>query len=228
MGSERPFGMESLTEHKKIRVVIADDHPMFREGVVRTLTDLAHCDVVAECGSADEVVKAACEHRPDIVLLDISMPGGGFEAARRMETACPDSRIIMLTASENGSDVLEALEVGACGYVLKGVGGLELARIITTVHKGEVYVAPSLAARMLVNIKENKETGRSDLFSGLTEREEQILKKVSEGMSNKEAALALTLSEKTVKHYVSSVLQKLQVRNRVEAAIKAREHYASH
>jgi two-component system nitrate/nitrite response regulator NarL len=210
---------------KQIRVVLADDHPMFREGVVKTLADFADCDVVAECGNADEAFDAVCEHLPDIALLDVSMPGGGIEAARKIASACPVVRILMLTASENESVVMEALEVGACGYVLKGVGGEELAEIIKTVNDGGIYVSPSLAARMLVDIKDHKKSGNEDLFADLTAREEQILKQVSQGLSNKEVALALTLSEKTVKHYMTNILQKLQVRNRVEAAIKARDHY---
>ena len=212
---------------KLIRVVIADDHPMFRDGVVKTLSDFANCEVVAECGNADDALDAVCEHLPDIALLDVSMPGGGIDAARRIAVACPVVRILMLTASENESVVMEALEVGACGYVLKGVGGEELSTIIKTVHEGGIYVSPSLAARMLVDIKDHKTAGVDDLFSDLTAREEQILKHVSQGLSNKEVARLLTLSEKTVKHYMTNILQKLQVRNRVEAAIKAREHYTS-
>ena len=121
---------------------------------------------------------------------------------------------------------MEALEVGARGYVLKGVGGEELSEIIKTVHEGGIYVSPSLAARMLVDIKDHKGPAGNDLFSDLTAREEQILKHVSHGLSNKEVARELSLSEKTVKHYMTNILQKLQVRNRVEAAIKAREHYS--
>jgi two-component system nitrate/nitrite response regulator NarL len=209
----------------RIRVVIADDHPIFREGVGRTLSDLADCEIVAECDNADDALEAVCEHLPDIALLDISMPGGGIEAARRIAAACPVVRTLMLTVSENERDVMAALDVGASGYVLKGVGGDELADIIKTVHEGGVYVSPGLAARMLVDIKDHKSSEPFDLFSDLTAREEQILKQVAEGLSNKEIALALDLSEKTVKHYMTNVLQKLQVRNRVEAAIKARDHY---
>ena len=204
---------------KRIRVVIADDHPMFREGVSKTLEAFANCEIVAECDNGDDALKSVREHLPDIALLDISMPGGGIEAARRISTACPVVRILMLTVSENEDDVMAALGVGACGYVLKDV--------IRTVHEGGVYVSPALAARMLVDIKDKKNSERMDLFSDLTAREEQILKQVAKGLSNKEVAQALTLSEKTVKHYMTNVLQKLQVRNRVEAAIKARDHYAT-
>lgn len=211
---------------KLIKIVIADDHPMFREGVVNTLSDFAHCKVVAECANADDALEAVCEHLPDIALLDVSMPGGGIEAARRISAACPVVRILMLTASENENVVMEALAVGARGYVLKGVGGEELAEIIQNVNDGGIYVSPSLAARMLVDLQDVNRTREGiDLFSELTAREEQILKHVSQGLSNKEVANALTLSEKTVKHYMTNILQKLQVRNRVEAAIKAREHY---
>ena len=208
-----------------IRIVIADDHPMFRQGVVETLSEFGSCEVIAECSNADDVFEAVCEQLPDIALLDISMPGGGIETARRIGIACPVVHIIMLTASEKQDDVIEALEVGARGYVLKGVGGEELLDIIKSVHEGGTYVPPSLAARMLVEKKNHRESGGFNLFADLTAREEQILKQVALGLSNKEAAQALSLSDKTVKHYMTNILQKLQVRNRVEAAIKARDHY---
>lgn len=211
---------------QRLRVVIADDHPMFREGVNKTLTDLANCDVVAECANADGAFDAVSQHLPDVVLLDVSMPGNGIEAARRISAAFPTVRILMLTVSENERDVVEALGAGASGYVLKGVGGEELATVVRSVYGGDVYVSPGLAARLLVDSREQKKERRVDPFSDLTAREEQILKKVSRGLSNKEIARELSLSEKTVKHYMTNVLQKLQVRNRVEAAIKAREYFA--
>jgi len=212
---------------ERISVVLADDHPLFREGVARTLVEHAECDVLAECASADEALEAVREHLPDVALLDISMPGGGVEAARLIAAACPVVKILMLTVSENESDVMEALEAGACGYVLKGIGGEELARIIQTIHQGGVYVSPELASRMLVEAKDRRNAGALDPFSDLTAREEQILKQVARGQSNKEIAQAFSLSEKTVKHYMTNILQKLQVRNRVEAAIKAKDHYSA-
>lgn len=208
-------------------MVIADDHPLFREGVARTLSGAADCDVVAQCTNADDAVAAAREHLPDIVLLDVSMPGHGIEAARRISAACPVVRILMLTVSEIESDVLAALEAGACGYVLKGIGGDELLSIIRTVHDGGSYVSPGLAARLLVEIGDRREDESSDPFSDLTAREEQILRQVAQGKSNKEIAFQLDLSEKTVKHYMTNILQKLQVRNRVEAAIKAQDRYSA-
>jgi two-component system nitrate/nitrite response regulator NarL len=209
----------------KIRIVIADDHPIFREGIVETLSDFANCEIVAECSNADDAVEAVTQHLPDIVLLDINMPGSGIEAARRIAAACPVVRILMLTASENERDVMNSLEAGACGYVLKGIGGDALSDIIESINEGGIYVPPNLAARILVHNNKRNSTDEDNLFSDLTTREEQILKLVSMGQSNKEVGQALDLREKTVKHYMTNILQKLQVRNRVEAAIKARDHF---
>lgn len=212
---------------RSIRVVIADDHPLFRDGVARTLAEQGDCEIVAQCADADAAVAAVCEHLPDIAVLDISMPGSGIEAARRIAASCPVVKILMLTVSEEERDVMEALEAGASSYVLKGIGGGELCRIVRTVQEGGVYVSPELAARMLVDVNDRRRSGGVDPFSDLTAREEQILKQVAQGQSNKEIAATLELSEKTVKHYMTNILQKLQVRNRVEAALKARDHYAT-
>ena len=212
---------------ERIRVVIADDHPLFREGLRGTLSDFADCEVVAECANADEALDAVCEHLPDIVLLDISMPGGGIEAARRIAAACPVVRIIMLTVSDNERDVKDALEVGASGYILKGIAGEDFATVVKSIHEGELYVPPGLAARMLIDNKNRKGPEQSDQFSLLSEREEQVLMQVAQGLNNREIAQTLALNENTVKRYMTNLMRKLQVRNRVEAAIKARDHYAA-
>ncbi|MDA1326749.1 MAG: response regulator transcription factor [Proteobacteria bacterium] len=212
---------------ERIRVVIADDHPLFRDGLRRTLSDFVGCEVVAACANADEALDAVCEHLPDIVLLDIRMPGGGIEAARQIAAACPKVRILMLTTSERESDVRDSLEAGARGYILKGMGGEEMATVIKSVHEGELYVPPGLAARMLIDNKDHKGSQRFDLFSLLTKREEQVLKQVAQGLNNKEIALDLSLSENTVKRYMTNILRKLQVRNRVEAALKVYDRYAA-
>lgn len=211
---------------KLIRVALADDHPLFREGVARTVAASEDCEVVAECGDANGAVAVASELLPDILLLDVSMPGGGIEAARRVSASCPVVKILMLTVSESESDVMEALEAGACGYVLKGIGGNRLLEIIRSVHDGGSYVSPNLAARLLVEIKGRRQRQTPDAFADLTTREEQILKEVAQGFSNKEIAQTLELSEKTIKHYMTNILQKLQVRNRVEAALKAHVRYS--
>lgn len=210
----------------KIRVVLADDHPLFREGVARTLMADPDFDIVGEGASAQEAVKLATDLLPDIIMLDISMPGSGIEAAKQVASACPVVKIIMLTVSEHDDDVISALQSGARGYILKGIGGEELINIVRGVHQGESYVSPDLAARLLTEMKDGGRNGiKRDPLSELTAREEQILKGVARGLSNKEIGLELELQEKTVKHYMTNILQKLQVRNRVEAALMAKEHF---
>jgi DNA-binding NarL/FixJ family response regulator len=209
-----------------MRVVIIDDHPMFRDGVARTLTDSTNIEVVGEGENSHDAIHLAQTLMPDIILLDISMPGGGVEAANVINKTCPVVRIVMLTVSEREDDVMQSLNAGACGYILKGVGGLELIEIVSSVYQGNSYVSPGLAARMLSELKSkppDDDTADQDIFAELTAREEQILKSISCGFSNKEIGCELNITEKTVKHYVTNVLQKLQVRNRVEAALMAQK-----
>ena len=208
-----------------IRVVVIDDHPMFRDGVVRTLSSDTNIEVVAEGENSHDAIHLAQTLMPDIILLDISMPGGGIEAASVIIKTCPIVKIVMLTVSEREDDVMKSLNAGACGYILKGVGGAELIEIIGGVYHGNSYVSPGLAARMLSELKNKPldDAATQDIFSELTAREEQILKSISGGFSNKEIGRELKITEKTVKHYVTNVLQKLQVRNRVEAALLAQK-----
>lgn len=210
----------------KINIVLVDDHPLFREGVAMTLSGASGLEVVGQGVSADDAVRLVKDILPDIVLLDISMPGGGIEAARQISASYPVVKIVMLTVSEHDDDVLSALQAGARGYILKGVGGEELISIVRAINRGESYVSPDLAARLLVEAQSAKlHDAPPDPIAGLTAREEQILKLVSRGLSNKEVGRDLDLQEKTVKHYMTNILQKLQVRNRVEAAIMARDRF---
>ncbi|MBX2854265.1 MAG: response regulator transcription factor [Rhodobacteraceae bacterium] len=205
-------------------MAIIDDHPLFRDGVVRTINETDHMEVVGEGGNADEAFELVGDMMPDIVCLDISMPGGGIKAAQRINTAYPAVRIIMLTVSEEDEDVSAALAAGASGYLLKGVGASELVEVLRTIASGESYVSPSLAARLLSVVKQApQDEAEPHLIDTLTRREEQILELVARGLSNKEVGNALDLQEKTVKHYMTNILQKLHVRNRVEAALLARE-----
>src|SRR5262245_49098920 len=207
----------------RLRVAIIDDHPLFREGVVHTLRSARVLDVVGEGGTADDAVRIATDELPDIVLLDVSMPGGGIEAARSIARVCPIVKMIMLTVSESEQDVAQALEAGAKGYVLKGTSGSDLIKTMFAVSRGESYVTPGLAARLLTHAKKQPETARAPELPELTERESQILAQVARGFTNKEIARTLTLSEKTVKHHMTNVMQKLRVRNRVEAAMVYRK-----
>lgn len=216
-----------------IRVVVVDDHPLFREGVSHSLAADPQIQVVGEGGSADDALRLAEDLLPDVILLDVSMPGGGINAASAVAIACPVVRIAMLTVSETDDDVMRALKAGAHGYILKGIGSTELTGIVKTLCRGEMYVSPRLAARLLTEASlsaptaaagESRSTMRADAMSpdGLTPREEQILNLIAEGKSNREIGEALNIAEKTVKNYVTNIFQKLHVRNRVEASIVAR------
>jgi two-component system, NarL family, nitrate/nitrite response regulator NarL len=201
-----------------IRVVVADDHPLFREGVVTSLRSMEGITVVGQAENGDEALRVVREELPDLALLDVTMPGGGIEAARRITAACPATRIVMLTVSEDEDDLLAAMKAGASGYVLKGVSARELASVVRSVSAGEVYVAPSLAFGLL---REMSQERTSDPLAELSSRERQVLELVANGLSNQEIGAKLGLAEKTIKHYMTNILTKLQVRSRVEAALLA-------
>jgi two-component system nitrate/nitrite response regulator NarL len=158
------------------------------------------------------------------------MPGGGIVAARKIAHACPVVRIGMLTVSENDDDVIQSLQAGAHGYILKGIGGSELTDVVKALHAGDLYVSPGLAAQLLTESKKQPHMaakGTQPPLDVLTHREEQILQGIAQGLSNREIGNQLSISEKTVKNYVTNVLQKLHVRNRVEAAVLANNRVAS-
>lgn len=205
-----------------IQIVVADDHPLLREGVVLSLVESGGFVVVGQAGNAEEAVSKVEAHMPDIVLLDVSMPGSGLKAAATISARFPAIKIVMLTISEADDDLLEALRAGARGYVLKGVSAAELIEVLQGVATGGSYVPPALAARVLASMqgRGSREVPEAE---ALAPREAEILRLVATGRSNKEIARELDLQEKTVKHYMTNILQKLQVRNRVEAALKARE-----
>jgi len=210
----------------QIRIVIADDHPLYREGVARSLMEDVGLSVVGQAQDAPSAVELTRRLSPDLLLLDISMPGGGGLAALREVRALPKPPVIaMLTASEEDDEVMQALKAGALGYVLKGVGARDLIGIVKDLARGQSYVSPVLAARLLAAMRDGGAAARqANPLADLSKREEDILRLVAEGRSNKEIGLSLDLQEKTVKHYMTSILQKLHLRNRVEAAVLAREH----
>lgn len=208
----------------KVHVVVIDDHPLFREGVAGLLAAQADMEVVGQGGSADEAVRLASDLLPDVILLDLDMPGGGLNAARAIAETCPVTKIVVLTVSEADDHLISALKSGARAYILKGVAGRELVAILRGVLAGESYVPPTLAASLLLEMGEGGARGRTatDPLDELTAREREILELLAQGLSNKEIGQRLFLAEKTVKHYMTNILQKLQVRNRVEAALLAR------
>ena len=205
-----------------IQVLVVDDHPLFRQGVVHSLGSDPGLRVVGETASGEDALKLALELRPDVVLLDISMPGwSGLETAQKINTACPATKIVMLTVSEDKDKLFAAFKAGARAYVLKGVSARELVRVVRSTAKGDVYVSPALASEMLVSLTQ---TRAASPLQELTQREREILDLIGTGMTNREIGARIFLSEKTVKHYVSNILEKLRVRSRVEAALLAVQH----
>jgi DNA-binding NarL/FixJ family response regulator len=205
-----------------IHILVVDDHPLFRQGVVSSLAMDPGFKVVAEADNGEQGLAQAQQWLPDVVLLDIHMPGwGGIVTAEKIAMACPATIIIMLTGSDDKDKLLAALKAGARAYVLKGVSARELAAVVRSAVAGDVYVTPSIAAEMLVSLTQGK---APDPLQELTEREREILTLIGTGLTNREIGERIFLSEKTIKHYVTNILQKLQVRSRVEAALFASRH----
>lgn len=208
----------------QIRILIVDDHPLFRAGVAHSLGVEPDFTVVGQAENGEDGIELAKTLRPDIVMLDVSMPGiDGIATAARIAVALPETRIIMLTVSENEDSLMAALKAGAHGYVLKGVSSIELRAIIRRVAGGEAYVTPLLAGKMLTEL--SRPSGPAYLDE-LTKREVEVLELLSQGLANREIGERLHLAEKTIKHHISGILQKLQVRSRTEAAIIALKHAA--
>ncbi|MBB5576129.1 DNA-binding NarL/FixJ family response regulator [Rhizobium paranaense] len=205
-----------------ISLAVVDDHPLFREGVIRSLAEIGGFAIVGEGSTREDAIRIAEDERPDVLLLDISMPGGGLDALSLILERAPDQKVVMLTVSEASDDVTAALKNGAKGYVLKGVGSRSLADILRTVASGESYVAPTLSAR-LISGDGNASLRKADLLRDLTGRESEVLQLVASGLSNKHIGLKLDLHEKTVKHHMTQIFAKLGVANRTEAAMAFRD-----
>jgi DNA-binding NarL/FixJ family response regulator len=206
-----------------IRILIADDHPLFREGVAQSLAGEPDFTVVGQAGSGEEAFSLVANLLPDVLLLDVTMPGdGGIVTASKMSAAWPVVRIMMLTVSEDQDTLMAALKAGARGYVLKGVTARDLANAVRVVAGGDIYISPALAGGILFELTANKQD--DDPLTSLTDRERDILSLVAEGLTNREIGDRLHLAEKTIKHYMTNVLQKLHVRSRVEAALLAQKH----
>lgn len=206
-----------------IRILIADDHPLFREGVAQSLAGEPGFTVVGQAGSGEEAFSLVGDLLPDVLLLDVTMPGdGGIITAGKVATAWPVVRIMMLTVSEDQDTLMAALKAGARGYVLKGVTARDLANAVRVVAGGDIYISPALAGGILFELTANKQA--DDPLTTLTDREREILSLVAEGLTNREIGERLHLAEKTIKHYMTNVLQKLHVRSRVEAALLAQKH----
>jgi len=204
-----------------IRIAIVDDHPIFREGVASCLGEIGGFDLVGQGNCRDDALMLAERMEPDVMLLDISMPGGGLDAVSGIIARRPAQKIVMLTVSESNTDVAAALQTGAKGYVLKGVGARTLADVLKLVSAGEMYLSPALSARMVAGMAQRDEI--KPRIEDLTEREKEVLRLVAAGLSNKRVGRELDLHEKTVKHHMTRIFAKLKVSNRTEAAMVLRD-----
>jgi two-component system nitrate/nitrite response regulator NarL len=202
-----------------ITIGVVDDHPLFREGVTRSLSEISNFAVVGEGASSNDAAMIAATSHPDIMLLDVSMPGGGLSAIGDVLTRSPTTKVLMLTVSEEVDTLLAALQQGAMGYVLKGVGSRGLVEAIQTVLSGSRYISPTMSTKVM----ENSLHGSAPDKNSLTPREREVMDLVSQGLSNKHIGLRLNLQEKTVKHHMTQILSKLGVTNRTEAALQWRE-----
>jgi two-component system nitrate/nitrite response regulator NarL len=208
-----------------IRVAVIDDHPLFRSGTIQALTSRGGIEVMGEGATAADALRIARELSPDIILLDLRLPGGGVEAITSITRECPTVRTIVLTASENTDDVTASLQAGAQGYILKGSSGVDVVKTVRAIARGNSYVAPSLAAQLLMKGSQITAVAKKK-SRDLTSREEEIFGFVSRGMSNKEIARCLKCTERTIKHHMTNIMLKLNVRNRVQAALKSVQIHA--
>jgi two-component system response regulator DevR len=210
----------------QIRLLIVDDHEVVRLGLRTLLETEPDLRVVAEAGTAEEALVQTANHHPDVVILDIQLPGrSGLDACRDIRQKFPQSQVVMLTSSANENFALEALRAGAAGYVLKQVGGDELVRAVRAAHNGETALDPKTAARLVARLNELQKKTEADAFRDLSQREMEVLNLVARGWNNKEIAQALNLSEITARNYVTTIMEKLHLRNRVElAAYAIRNH----
>jgi DNA-binding NarL/FixJ family response regulator len=206
-----------------IRLLIADDHTFYREGVRAMLREVTETEVLGEATTGDEAVTKALELQPDIILMDIKMPGlNGIEATRRILQDSPHIGVLVITMFEDDASVFAAMRAGARGYLLKDADQDELVRAVKAIHRGEAIFSPTIAQRLIHYFAALKPTA-TVAFPELTEREREILHLIAQGHSNPEIAHQLVLSLKTVQNHVSNIFSKLQVADRSQAIVRARE-----
>jgi DNA-binding NarL/FixJ family response regulator len=206
---------------ESIRVVLADDHAFFRDGLARIL-GAAGIEVVAQAGNGEAAVHAAVEHAPDVVVMDLSMPGlSGLEATRRLQRAAPACRVLVLTVSDSEADVIEAVVAGASGYVLKDGPMEDVIAAVRAVVDGHALISPPIASMLLRRIREHAVEDPVIPDVELSRRELEVLSLLAEGRANAEIGEALFISHSTVRNHISSILMKLHVNNRVQAAVRA-------
>lgn len=209
---------------ERIRVLVADDHPFFRSGLKTLLESAPDTEFVGEAETGERVVSLTEDLQPDVILMDVQMPGGGgIEATRRISRDSPQVRILVVTMFEDDTTVFQAMRAGARGYLLKGANSSEMLRAIRAVGNGEAIFSPKIAVRLMDFFSDLRPSAPPEIFPELSEREREILNLIAQGHKNPEIASCLYLSPKTVRNHVSNILHKLQVADRTEAIIRARE-----
>ena len=210
-----------------IRVLIVDDHALFRRGLEMVLAEESDIELVGEASDGAEAVDKAGEALPDVVLMDIRMPrSSGIEACRAMKEVAPSAKIVMLTISDEEEDLFEAIRAGASGYLLKDIPYDEVADVVRAVHGGQSLINPSMAAKLLTEFaalakRDGEERTQRVPAPRLTDREMEVLRLVARGMNNRDIAKELFISENTVKNHVRNILEKLQIHSRMEAVMVA-------
>jgi DNA-binding NarL/FixJ family response regulator len=215
-----------MGDAEPIRVVLADDHPVYRDGLAALLGSVDGIAVVGTAADGHQAVAVTGETQPDVVVMDVNMPGlNGIEATRQVTTDSPHVGVVVLTMSEEDSTVFEAMQAGARGYLLKGANQAEIVRAVTAVAHGEVIFGPAMARRVADYFAAAAASGpaMAAVFPELTVREREVLDLVAAGRSNADIATALFLSPKTVRNNVSNIFAKLHVADRAQAIVRARE-----
>ena len=203
--------------------LLVDDHDLFRTGL-RTLLEEQDVEIVGEAVNGDEAVRLVEEHAPDVVLMDLEMPGKrGIDATREIAAVAPLTRVVVLTISDQDADVMDAVIAGACGYLLKDATIQELLRGIAAASRGESLISPSIAAKVLQRVRATSPDVEAAemLMAQLSDRELQVLKLIANGKDNAQIAGELFISAKTVKNHISNILLKLSIENRIQAAVYA-------
>ncbi len=212
-----------------LRLLVVDDHEVVRQGLVALLDRRAGFEVVAQAGTVAESIEQARRHQPDIVVMDVRLPdGSGIEACREIRAELPATRVIMLTSYPDDEAVLSAIVAGASGYLLKQIRARDLVAALETVGRGESLLDPAVTENVLERIRRMASGVDTDELSALTAQERKILMLVAEGKTNKEIAADIFLSDKTVKNYVSSILSKLNLERRTQAAAFVAKHRSGH
>ena len=211
-------------DSEKIRVLIADDHPLYRDGMHGLLDSVPDTEVIGEAATGEEAITLAENLQPDVILMDIKMPGiNGLQAMREILNTSPHIRILIVSMLEDDDSVFAAMRAGARGYVPKGANQVEMLRAIRAVANGEAIFGPGIAQRLIGFFSTSRPSAQSRIFPELTERESEILALIAHGHTNQQIAEQLVLSLKTVRNHVSNIFNKLQVADRAQAIIRARD-----